>query len=117
LGLTDRVLVTEGEFQPISLVQIKRILVKDLDVHLPFLQIVTLDDCNSRWDMLLHLEGQRSEKHVHRMNNMHGMACSQNMRGNKGDKPERKWRNWYLNELLAQTLCSEHCCDVVREKI
>ena len=62
MGLTDRVLVTEGKLQPISLVQIKRILVKDLDVHLPFLQIITLDDCNSRWDMLLHLEGQRSEK-------------------------------------------------------
>lgn len=72
MGLTDRILVTEGELQPISLVQIKRILVKDLDVHLPFLQVVTLDDCNSRWDMLLHLEDQRSEKHVYRMNNMHG---------------------------------------------
>lgn len=55
MGLTNRVLVTEGKLQAISLVEIKWILVKDLDVHLPFLQIVTFDDCNSRWDMLLHL--------------------------------------------------------------
>lgn len=66
MGLTNRVLVTEGKLQAISLVEIKWVIVKDLDVHLPFLQIVAFDDCNSRWDMLLHLEGQRSEKRVHR---------------------------------------------------
>lgn len=35
--LTDRVFVAESELQAVGLVEIERILVKDLDVHLPFL--------------------------------------------------------------------------------
>jgi hypothetical protein len=91
IALTNRVLVTEGKLQAISLIQVKWVLVKDLDVHLPFLQIVTFHDCNSRREMLLHL-GQnvretcsRFEQYVRVRHNMLSKRCHRD----KGDKDER----------------------------
>jgi hypothetical protein len=56
LGLTDGILVAEGEFQSVRLVEVERVVIEDLNVHLPFLKSVTLDNLDSWRDMVLHLE-------------------------------------------------------------
>lgn len=42
--LTNGVLARKGKLEPISLILVDRIVVQDLDVHLPFLEIIRLDN-------------------------------------------------------------------------
>jgi hypothetical protein len=42
-GLTDRIFRPKGEFESVGLVLVERVVVKDLNVHLPFFEIVVFD--------------------------------------------------------------------------
>lgn len=55
LPLTNWVLGTEGEFEPVYLVLVQWVVVQDSDVHLPFFEVLGFDDCDPRRKMILHL--------------------------------------------------------------
>lgn len=42
--LTNRVFVAEGELEPVDLVLVQRIVIQNLDIHLPFLEVVRCGD-------------------------------------------------------------------------
>lgn len=52
---TDGIFRAKGELQTIRLVLVQRIRVQNLDVHLPLLEIVRLDDRDSGRQVALHL--------------------------------------------------------------
>jgi len=59
VGNTDWIFVIECKFQSVGVALIDGVVVQNLNVHLPFFQVVTLDDCDSRGYMFFHLEGAR----------------------------------------------------------
>lgn len=59
MGNTDWVFVIECKFQSVSVTLVDGVVVQNLNVHLPFFQVVRLDDCDPRGNMFFHLEGTR----------------------------------------------------------
>lgn len=51
-----RVVLTEGELEPVRLSRVDRVCVKHLYVHKPVLEIVCIHKCYPRRKLALHLE-------------------------------------------------------------
>lgn len=52
---TNRIFRPKSKFEAINLVLIERVCVQDLDIHLPLLKILGLDDRNAGRQVALHL--------------------------------------------------------------
>ena len=57
ISYLNRILRCETKLQPIRLSMIKRVIIHDLDVHEPGLEVICLDERYAWWEFLVHLWG------------------------------------------------------------